>query len=223
MKYLITFTFVMFGSLVTTLLGVSAPKDLSLDKLDVSPDMISSEGKSRIKQHVQIIRDNIANTLTNIQSTKKNVLVIEAEIHDLEELGKEHQNLKTRYLDFLSKANIEFIKNNKALNEIDQFQKKLSKLNNVNQNKARSGEIVEAQTEKMERENWKRESEEKVVRIRELLVGVEKNIQSIEGRKAPLKEQFITWSLRQTEYTKIMEQLTEKKKNAERFITSQNK
>ncbi|MCX6102227.1 MAG: hypothetical protein NT000_03065, partial [Proteobacteria bacterium] len=61
MKYLITFTFVMFGSLVTTLLGVSAPKDLSLDKLDVSPDMISSEGKSRIKQHVQIIQDNIAN------------------------------------------------------------------------------------------------------------------------------------------------------------------
>ena len=197
--------------------------DLNIETLKVSPEIISQNGKSRIKEHIQIIDRNIANTENNIQATKKNIGVIESELQELENLKKEHLSLKNRYLLFLSNANQESAKNNKAIAEIEGFEKRVEGLTRGTTNSDQLAELETAKAEKRQREEWKKETQQKTTRIGELLVGVEKNLQSIEGRKAPLLEQLNTWGDRSKEYEALLTKLSQKKKNAEKFLTaSQN-
>ncbi len=201
----------------------NTPNDLNIDTLNISPEIISPNGKNRIKDHIQTIEQNITHTETNLQSTQKNISVIESEINELESLAKEHSILKVRYLAFLSTANKETLKNEKALLEIEQFEKKAEGPAKSTQNPTRLAELEAARDEKKQREDWRKETEQKTTRIKELFTGVEKNLQSIEGRKAPLKEQLQTWNNRLSEYQNLRIKLTQKKKDAERFVASQKK
>jgi chromosome segregation ATPase len=186
----------------------------------LSPEILSQSGKNRIKDHLQIIDRNITNTENNIQATKKNIGVIESEIQELDSLKKEHLTLKSRYLEFLANANQENIKNNKAIAEIEDFEKRVKGLTKETTTSGQLTELETAKSEKQQREDWKKETQQKIARIGELLVGVEKNLQSIEGRKAPLIEQLKTWGNRHKEYETLLTKLSQKKKDAEKFLTA---
>lgn len=195
--------------------------DLNIDSGKIVPEIVSASGKNKIKDHLQTLSQNIENTETNISSTKKNIGVIESEIKELEELAKEHSNLKNRYLEFLSIANKETKKNEKAIEEIDTFEKKTSALPKVNSTPTQLAEIEAAKSEKIKREEWRKETDQRSLKIKELLAGVEKNLQSIEGRKTPLQEQLKNWNNRLNEYEGLLTKLNKKKETAERFIASQ--
>jgi len=93
-------------------------EDLNIDSAKLSPEIVSTSGKSKIRDHLQTLIQNINLTETNLLSTRKNINVIEAEIKELEELTQEHLTLKKRYTNFLVTAEKEITKNKKALADI---------------------------------------------------------------------------------------------------------
>lgn len=198
-------------------------EDLSIDTLNISPEIISPTGKSKVRDHIQAIEQNITHTETNLTSTKKNIGVIESEIKELEGLAVEHSNLKKRYLEFLSTADKETAKNEKALSDIAVYERKVEPLAQRTQNPTRLAELETAKNEKLQREEWRKETEQRKLKIKELLAGVEKNLRSIELRKAPLKEQLQAWNNRLNEYQSMLTKLNQKKQDAERFLASPNK
>ena len=215
--------FLILAFTIPQLAKSSKSEELNIENLQVSPEIISSTGKNRIRDHIATIEQNIAHTETNLQATKKNIEVIESELKDLDDLEKEHLRLKERYTDFLAYASKQTLKNEKALKEIEEFQKKVEKLNKSNQNEAQINELKTATTEKAEREDWLKDTNQKTARVQELLLGVEKNLKSIASRKHPLQEQLQTWKNKNIEYTQLLSKLTNKKAIAERFVASQSK
>lgn len=215
--------FLILAFTIPQLAKSSKSEELNIENLQVSPEIISSTGKNRIRDHIATIEQNIAHTETNLQATKKNIEVIESELKDLDDLEKEHLRLKERYTDFLAYASKQTLKNEKALKEIEEFQKKVEKLSKSNQNEAQINELKTATTEKAEREDWLKDTNQKTARVQELLLGVEKNLKSIASRKHPLQEQLQTWKNKNIEYTQLLSKLTNKKAIAERFVASQSK
>lgn len=215
--------FLILAFTITQIAKASKSEELNIENLQVSPEIISSTGKNRIRDHIATIEQNIAHTETNLQATKKNIEVIESELKDLDDLEKEHLRLKERYTDFLTYASKQTLKNEKALKEIEEFQKKVEKLSKSNQNEAQINELKTATTEKAEREDWLKDTNQKTARVQELLLGVEKNLKSIASRKYPLQEQLQNWKNKNAEYTQLLSKLTNKKAIAERFVASQSK
>ncbi|NBX67581.1 MAG: hypothetical protein EBR01_01305 [Proteobacteria bacterium] len=200
----------------------STQEDLNIESGKIQPDVVSPIGKNKIRDHLQTLSRNITLTETNLSSTQKNISVIETEIKELEDLSEEHLKLKKRYSDFLSTAAKETVKNNKALKEIENYEAKVAPLNKDTLKSTQISEIQAAKDEKLKRIEWQKETEQKKNKITELLTGVEKNLQSIEGRKIPLKEQLNTWKNRLNEYQNTLTILNQKKQAAERFVASQN-
>lgn len=217
---LIGLSLVFFQSLTT---AASKTEDLNIEKLEVSPDIISPSGKNRIRDHIGTIQQNILHTESNLQATKKNIEVIELELKDLEDLETEHLRLRDRYKDFLSHASSESLKNEKALNEIEDFERKAQKLTQNTSNAAQLNELQIASNEKNERMDWSKDSNQKIKRVKELLVGIEKNLESIASRRRPLVEQLQHWKTKGTDYNQLLVKLNEKKVRAERFLATQPK
>ena len=195
--------------------------DLNIDSGKIQPEIVSSTGKSKIRDHLQTLMRNISLTETNLNSTRKNISVIEAELKELEDLTQEHLKLKKRYTDFLTTAARETVKNNKAIKDIENFEAKTKPLNKEALNTVQLNEIQAAKDEKLKRIDWQKETEQKKNKITELLSGVEKNLQSIEGRKIPLTEQLTNWKNRLNDYQNTLTILNQKKQTAERFVASQ--
>jgi chromosome segregation ATPase len=216
-------TLLLLTNLLTLpVLGNTTNEDMNLDNLQAPPELISNNGKGRIREHLLAVEKNITLTQANLDATQKNMVVLESELKDLEALEQEHLRLKERYKDFLTHATKENEKNNKAIGEIESFEKKVAAISKGNRSQPQSqlSELETAKTEKNEREGWRKDAQQKTSRIQELLLGIEKNLKSISARKAPLLSQLETWKSRHADYQNLLSKLNQKKLTAERFIAS---
>jgi chromosome segregation ATPase len=216
------FLFLWIIPFVSTAATSSVDSTLNVDNLQASPAVISPTGQGKLREHLEILGKNIQITENNLASTKKNLGVINAEIQDLNQLEKEHLALKERYLGFLANAQGESRKNDKALSEITEFETRAEKIIKSNENTAQVEELKTAQEEKRQRLNWKAETDDKTRHTKELLAGIEKNLENIRGKRATLEEQVQVWNKKQNEYSELLMKLTLKKKKAERFLASKN-
>ncbi|MBM4316053.1 MAG: hypothetical protein FJ116_01065 [Deltaproteobacteria bacterium] len=204
-------------------LGNSTSDELNLDNLQVKPELISNSGISRIREHLLAVEKNITLTQANLDATQKNIAVMESELKELEVIAQEHLRLKERYQDFLTHATKENDKNNKAMSEIEAFQKKIAsfaKKGHETQTKSQLSELESSENEKNERETWRKDNQQKTSRVQDLLLGIEKNLKSIAAKKTPLLNQLETWKSRQSDYENVLSKLNQKKLIAERFIAS---
>ena len=123
----------------------------------------------------------------------------------------------------MANATKENEKNNKAVKDIEEFEKRVKQLTQSAANKGQLTELETAQLERAEREEWKKDAAQKIKKIEELQLSVEKNLKAIAVRKSALTAQLETWKSRNIEYTNLLSKLNQKKKNAERFLATKNK
>ena len=217
-NWISVFGFITLGSFAS-----ASQENLNLDNIQVPPESISSTGQSKIRDHLDIVKQNISHTQTNLNTTQHNLQIIDSEIKDLNQLEEEHTKLKTRYQEYLANATKEDEKNNKAVKDIEEFEKRVKQLTQSAANKGQLTELETAQLERAEREEWKKDAAQKIKKIEELQLSVEKNLKAIAVRKSALTAQLETWKSRNIEYTNLLSKLNQKKKNAERFLATKNK
>ncbi len=190
---------------------------------DYAP-VLSSSGKQRLLENIASLDKNITIVKGNIVNCKKNAIVIDSELKELSALEQEHLQLREKYVGQIADIQKELDKNDTAMKELDNFQKNISKNSSSSSNAqtAQQDDIMKSQKDKMDREKWKSEATAKVGKINELIKSVNANLNSIEVKKTPLKEQQQQWLSKEKEYQKLFIDLTAKKEESAKILKTQN-
>lgn len=173
-----------FLFLILTLLS------LRLDAAETT--VLSATGKQKASQSRELLDSNLKGIAENLETTRKNVATIEAEIEELEALERRHLSLKTNLERFLAKASNEFKENGAAL-ESDKGAKK--------------GEAEQ-------RAAWKVEAEARLAKAQNTLHELNVNLRQVESRKEPLRGQLLAWRERAKELERLQTELSSVKEKS---------
>ncbi len=187
-----------------------------------SKPVISESGKKRLQENLATLEKNLTEVQTNIDNCKKNAAIVASEAKDLDALEKENLDLRAKYKAQLEATQTESEKNEKALKELEEFQRKIAK--NLKETPdappAQQQDLLKAQKDLLERERWRNEAKTKIEKINSLLKSANQNLSSIQSRKGPLQEQLAHWASKSKEYEKIRTDLSSKKTQTQKLLKS---
>jgi len=184
----------------------------------VSHPVLSSVGKKRVRDNIQILNGNIRDLQDNLTATHKNLDTIREEMKDLDSLENEHLQLKKKYQAYLDFAARELKKNEKSTEDLEKWEKGAAKSAKTTEDKGLQEKLETARLERADRARWKIDAESKVNRVNELMKSLIDNLRDIRSRRAPLQEQLTEWSTKQKQYETLLSEMTQKKTDMEELL-----
>jgi chromosome segregation ATPase len=201
---------------VSAALAASPPDDKGTGKAEEAAAPLSAAGLKRIRENLGILDQNIKETKDNLTATSKNIKTLEQELADLTGIEKEHFDLRKKYLDYLAEANRQIAKNDQDGQKIDKQLKDL-KSSKSDGDPRQQAIIAKANEEKNVRTKWRTDADQKVKRVNELMVGLQDNLGQIQARRNALKEQIQSWTDREKQFHRLLQEYQSKKNQLEKI------
>ena len=192
---------------------------------DSEPDQVikpavSLSGLKRIYDNIDIVTNNIKDAQANLLTCEKNRTIVIAELQELDKFEREQVGLIKSYEAYLKKAEEQLSKNAQGTEALEKFEQQ-----NKDKLKASSGKdqielatkLTTAKQDLEARQKWKADANEKIAKVKKLLVGAKTNLKEIQSRRDPLKAQLSSWASKQDEYKGLIRDYSEKKAQLERL------
>jgi uncharacterized protein YukE len=175
------------------------------DKTESPAVKLNPAGKRRLEENKQIILTNIETSLTNAENSQKNASTLTAEIKSLKAIQEELTSLKSQYQTFLDRAQSETTKNNLALQQLRNNPDKTGKSSEL------SG-----------RQSWKKDTDSKVEKVRQLLGELNRNLTKVERKVQDLGQKRDYWLERERLHQKTAQEFTQKKIETEKKLRGES-
>ena len=164
---------------------------------------LNAAGKRRLEENKQIIARNIETSLINAENSQKNAKTLGTEIKSLQSIEEELTSLKGQYESFLSRAQAETEKNNAYLKQL-------------------KGSSGKKGSELEQRELWKKDTDAKMTKVRDLLAGLNKNLNKIQKKLQDLSQKKEQWLEREKFHQKTAQEFTQKKMETEKKLRGES-
>jgi len=173
--------------------------------------VISESGHLRLREAVGLVDQNSARATENSQIVEKNIKTLDEELKELDQLEEEHQELKKRYERYLAYAASEQKKNNDAVKELEDWERKAKAKPNSDSSELIS-KLNTVQQEKTQRKEWDTETRKKIERVHVLERGYLQNMESIANKRRDIVAQINYWKSEQTRHQELIKSLQARRK-----------
>lgn len=185
---------------------------------ELEKPVVSATGKRRLRENITVLENNIKDLKDNIATSDKNLDTIRAELKDLDALEKEHLDLRRKYEGYLAQAEAEVRKNEKARRDLAKWEDSHKNAQKEIKDAALQDRLEAARLEQADRDRWKADADTKMVKVKELMAGVDRNLRDIRSRRRPLEQQLNLWTGRRADYQKQLTETDAKRATWERAL-----
>lgn len=175
--------------------------------------VLSAAGKMKLRENAVVIDQNIVQVKKNLETTRTNVAMIQAEIDDLNRLEREHDDLRKKCDQYLHMSDEMIARNDKLFKELVDLASKLPKdrkTAGVDGGKAGSSTGT-SEAEKTDRQRWEQDARGKIDRVKRLRISLDKSMNDIKEYREPLVQEIRVWKNRENSYLELIGSLEKRK------------
>ena len=178
--------------------------------------VISASGKKRIREQFKKIEQTLKEANRNLENSQQNSSTILSDIKELSELEDEYLELQKRFHEYVVKANKEIQVNEKAMVEIEKYEKKILQVSKGNPEGAQQKLYEDAKQERLDRLRWKSDANSNLQRANTLLSQLQTSLKDIKLRNTPLRDELRAWNRKQDDYQKLASEIRNQKSSLEK-------
>lgn len=197
----------LFTLILSTLLLLTTSVKTSSAEEPSSKVIISKAGLKRIDDQYKKIEQALQEAKKNLEVSQTNSATVLSDIKELSTLEDEHKDLQKKYLRYLQDAGKEIQANDKAIADIEKYEKKVMSTSKTPIGGPQKKLLDDAQQERLDRLRWKSDATNNLDRANTLLSQLKISLQEMESRKGPLQEELRAWNKKQHEYETLISEL----------------